>query len=76
MRTEQSLPSPEVVLLQLCDVLLGAASARMNARENLGGGKAGVVQHLERRLDKDKLGPTAAAERKFNVFRIRLQGGW
>ncbi|MEM0984829.1 MAG: DUF3800 domain-containing protein [Pseudomonadota bacterium] len=72
----QSLPSPEVVLLQLCDVLLGAASARMNERENLGAAKAALVQHLERRLDRDRLGPTSAAERKFNIFRMRLQGGW
>lgn len=72
----QSLPSPEVVLLQLCDVLLGAASARMNDRDNLGAAKALIVQHLERRLDRHRLGPTAAAERKFNIFRIRLQGGW
>ncbi|MEL6361758.1 MAG: DUF3800 domain-containing protein [Pseudomonadota bacterium] len=72
----QSLPSPEVVLLQLCDVLLGTVSARMNERGNVGDGKAAVVEHLERRLDRERLGPTAAAERKFNVFRIRLQGGW
>lgn len=72
----QSLPSPEVVLLQLCDVLLGTASARMNNRANMGTGKEAVVNHLERRLDRDTLGPTAAAERKFNIFRIRLQGGW
>ena len=72
----QSLPSPEVVLLQLCDVLLGAASARINERENIGEGKSVVVEHLERRLDRDRLAPTPAAERKFNIFRIRLQGGW
>lgn len=72
----QSLPSPEVVLLQLCDVLLGAASARMNGRKNLGAAKALVVQRLERRLDRHRLGPTSAAERKYNLFRIRLQGGW
>lgn len=72
----QSLPSPEVVLLQLCDVLLGAISARMNENQIDGAGKALVVEHLERRLDRHRLGPTAAAERKFNVFRMRLQGGW
>lgn len=72
----QSLPSPEVVLLQLCDVLLGAASARMNERENLGAAKEVFVQHIERRLDRHRLVPTSAAERKFNIFRMRLQGGW
>ncbi|KAF0117520.1 MAG: hypothetical protein FD149_1095 [Rhodospirillaceae bacterium] len=35
----QSLPSPEVVLLQLCDVLLGAASSRMNERSGMGAAK-------------------------------------
>ena len=72
----QSLPSPEVTLLQLCDVLLGSASARINPRENMGAAKTAIVEHIERRLDRDQLGPTSAAERKFNVFKIRLQGGW
>lgn len=76
IETLQSLPSGEVVLLQLCDVLLGAASARINQRENLGAAKSVVVRHIERRLDRDCLGPTSAAERKFNIFKIRLQGGW
>lgn len=72
----QSIPSREVVLIQLCDVLLGAISARINEKKRLGQGKTAIVEHLERRLGRDRLGPTQAAERKFNVFRIRLQGGW
>lgn len=72
----QSLPSSDVVLLQLCDVLLGAASARLNQRERVGAGKVAVLETLERRLDRFPLGPTSAAERKFNIFRIKLQGGW
>lgn len=72
----QSVPSREVVLLQLCDVLLGAVSSRMNDRRSLGSAKAKIVEHLERRLDRERLGPTTASERKFNVFRIRLKGGW
>lgn len=75
IRDVQSLRSPEVVLLQLCDVLLGAASARMNAPENLGAAKETVIAHLERRLNR-RLGPTPKAEEKFNIFRIRLGGGW
>jgi hypothetical protein len=76
IRNVQSLPSPEVVLLQLCDVLLGAASARMNACANLGAAKEGVIAHLERRLNRARLGPTHKSEEKFNIFRIRLGGGW
>lgn len=76
IRDVQSLPSPEVALLQLCDVLLGAASARMNDRRDLGAAKESVVAHLERRLNRARLGPTHKAEEKFNIFRIRLGGGW
>lgn len=71
----QSLPSPEVVLLQLCDVLLGAASARMNERKDLGAAKESVISHLESRLGR-RLGPTHKSEEKFNIFRIHLGGGW
>ena len=72
----QAVPSREVVLLQLCDVLLGAVSSRANEKQKLGAGKLTIVEHLERRLNRDRLGPTTSTERKFNVFRIRLDGGW
>ena len=72
----QSLPSPEVVLLQLCDVLLGAASARINDRKDLGEAKESVVAHLERRLNRKCLRATPKYEEKFNIFRIQLGGGW
>lgn len=76
IRDVQSLPSPEVVLLQLCDVLLGAASARMNERKDLGAAKESVIAHLERRLNRTRLRPTHKSEEKFNIFRISLEGGW
>jgi len=76
IRDVQSLPSGEVALLQLCDVLLGAASSRLNNRQNMGAAKAAVVEHLERRLNRPRLQPTSRAENKFNIFRIQLGGGW
>ena len=70
----QPLPSRELVLMQLCDVLLGAAAHQMN-----GGGtsaaKAAIIARIESRLNR-KLGPTPKSEEKFNLFKIRLQGGW
>lgn len=72
----QSLPSSEVVFLQLCDVLLGAASSRINERPLAGTAKKAVVEHLERVLNVKRLAPTPRGENKFNVFKIRLQGGW
>jgi hypothetical protein len=73
----QSLPSPEVALLQMCDVLLGAASSRLNETLKTGTAKESIVQQLEARLDlRGHLAATGAAEKKFNIFKIRLEGGW
>jgi len=73
----QSLPSHEVVLLQLCDVLLGAAGSRLNRTLGNGTAKEAVVKKLEARLNiRDGIGPTPRTEEKFNVFEIRPTGGW
>ena len=71
----QSLPSNEVVLIQLCDLLLGAASSRINRTLREGSAKAAVVDRLESALGR-QIAPTFRSEDKFNVFKIRLQGGW
>lgn len=70
----QSLPSDEVVLLQLCDVLLGAASSRLNGTLHSGTAKAALVGRLEHALGHS-IAHTRRDEKKFNVFAIRLQGG-
>lgn len=72
----QALPSSEVALIQLCDLLLGAASARMNNNLHPGSAKESVVARLESRLGRDVLAPTRRSEHKFNIFRINLHGGW
>ena len=71
----QSLPSGEVVLIQLCDLLLGATSSRINGTLHDGTAKADLVHRLESALGR-RLEPTYKAEEKFNLFKIRLQGGW
>lgn len=71
----QSLPSHEVVLIQFCDLLLGAASSRINQSLNAGTTKAELVARLEAGLNRP-LAPTHKTEEKFNIFKIRLQGGW
>ena len=71
----QSLPSHEVVLIQLCDLLLGAASSRINGTLRDGTAKSAVVTRLESALGCS-LAPTHKREEKFNIFQIRLQGGW
>lgn len=72
----QALPSHEVVLIQLADFLLGMASSRLNESVAPGSSKDRLIQHLEQGLDVNRLGPTRKSERKFNIFKINLQGGW
>jgi hypothetical protein len=71
----QSLPSNEVVLIQLCDLLLGAANSRINGTLREDSAKAAVVCRLETALGR-MLAPTHKNEEKLNIFKIRLQGGW
>jgi len=72
----QSLPSSDTALLQLCDVLLGAASSRMNRTLGSSVAKEAIVGRLEDRLNRKQIEPTSRTEEKFNVFKIRLGGGW
>lgn len=71
----QSLPSREVILIQMADLLLGAASSRLNGTLQQGAAKTAVVQRLEAALGH-RLAPTHKGEEKFNIFQIRLKGGW
>ncbi|PLW81301.1 DUF3800 domain-containing protein [Kineobactrum sediminis] len=72
----QALPSPQVAPMQLTDLLLGIVGARFNQSVKEGGCKDSLIKHLETRLGVDVIGPTSKGETKFNVFRIRLAGGW
>ncbi len=70
-----ALPSQQVALIQLTDLLLGIASARLNNSLHDNSPKAKLVHHLEQKLNR-RISPTHRGENKFNVFRINLQGGW
>jgi hypothetical protein len=72
----QSLPSSQIVLIQLCDLLLGAASSRMNNTLKEGTAKTKIVRHMEEVLNVSSLAPTSRNVEKFNIFKIRLSGGW
>jgi hypothetical protein len=70
----QALPSHEVDLLQLVDVLIGAVGYHFN-----GGGtsaaKLALVQSISQHLNHS-IQPTRKAEEKFNIFRWQPGGGW
>lgn len=71
----QPLPSGQLVLMQMCDILLGAACSRLNFDVPASPAKLAIVEQIEARLGR-KIGPTWKSEEKFNVFKINLQGGW
>lgn len=71
----QALPSHEVQLIQFSDFLLGMASSRLNKSVVAGSVKDRVITYLEQRLGKRwGLVPTVKVVRKFNIFKIELQG--
>lgn len=70
----QALPSHQVALIQLTDFLLGIVSAKLNDGTK-SEAKLEVISHLEHGL-RHKLEPTFQCEEKFNIFKIRLEGGW
>jgi hypothetical protein len=67
----QALPSNDLVLLQLTDVLLGAISAKFN-RSVTSEAKLAVIDRIEQHL-KHQIMPTSLGVRKFNVFKISLR---
>jgi len=71
----QAVRSNESVLLQAADVLVGTAAAKLNECIREGSAKQHLLIHLEEKL-RCKIAPTVSSEKKFNVFKISLQGGW
>jgi hypothetical protein len=71
----QAIRSHESVLIQLVDVLVGAASAKLNGSLVEGSAKSQLVKFIEARLERT-IAATVKGESKFNVFVIDPQGGW
>lgn len=69
--TVQPIESKQSVLIQMADVFVGMASARMNERLKQNGAKAELVDYFESQLGR-QITPTFLYEQKFNVFAIRL----
>jgi hypothetical protein len=59
-------------MVQVCDVLLGAAQSRMNRSNRGSAAKAEVISHIEDRIGHP-IAPTVQAESKFNLFKIELR---
>jgi len=70
----QALPSHEVDLIQLVDVLIGAVSYKFHKRTT-SKAKQEIVGVIEKHLEKGIV-PTSRAAHKFNIFRFQPGGGW
>ncbi len=70
----QALPSEQLDLLQLADLLIGAVGYRFHGGV-ASSAKMAVAQAIEHRLGRP-IQPTRKTEEKFNVFRWRPGGGW
>jgi len=69
----QALPSKDLVLMQLADVLLGGVSAKFN-NSVVSNAKLEVIKQIEHHL-RHPVMPTSRGVKKFNVFKIVLLGG-
>jgi hypothetical protein len=69
--TLQALPSNEVLLIQLADVLLGATGYKLHGLTS-SKAKLAIVKRIEKHLGRE-IQPTGPEEKKFNVFQIRLR---
>jgi hypothetical protein len=63
------------VLIQLTDLLLGAASSKLNSIKHTNMAKNNIINKIEQNLGR-KIKPTYLDEKKFNLFNIKLKGGW
>ena len=70
----QALPSEEVDLIQLVDLLMGAVSYKFH-KTTTSQAKQRVVRRVEQQLGR-VICATSRDARKFNVFRFRSGGGW
>ncbi|WP_199182602.1 DUF3800 domain-containing protein [Cryobacterium sp. N19] len=69
----QAVQSTESVMIQTCDLLLGMAQAVFNESNRGSEAKRSLIAHLESGLGRP-IAPTWQTERKFNIFKISLQG--
>ena len=71
----QALPSREVDILQLADLILGLTGARLNNSLSENSAKSELVHYFESKHG-NTIAPTAKDEIKYNVFKILLQNRW
>ncbi len=69
----QHVRSHEVVFLQMCDLMIGAMSYKMNVLKKNSIPKQRLIEKIEKRCGCDISYQTSKWEAKFNIFRINIQ---
>ncbi len=72
--TVQALPSNQLDLIQVADVLIGAVSYKFHKRDT-SQAKLQIINQIETCWNRE-IQPTTKSEEKFNIFRFRSEGGW
>lgn len=70
----QSIHSNESLGIQLADLLMGALNGKANNKVT-SNAKKSIIETIEQNLGRE-IKPTYRTEKKFNVFKIKLEGGW
>ncbi|MCD6218242.1 DUF3800 domain-containing protein [bacterium] len=70
----QATRSRESVLIQLADVFTGIVSSELNQTSIAMSARDELIRHTQKLL-RGKFKPTPKSEKKFNIFKIKLQGG-
>ncbi len=71
----QGIESKQSVLIQAVDFFAGAIAAKFNQSAALGTAKAEIIKGIEVKIG-GLIQHTAKTQEKFNIFEIRLGGGW
>lgn len=68
----QHIRSHEVIFLQMCDLIIGAMSYKLNINDKTAVYKIRLIEKIERRCGCDISRQTPLEAVKFNIFRIQI----
>lgn len=74
IKNVQSIPSKQSLGIQFADFFVGAINSKFNSIIT-NEAKLAVISKIEE-LNKGEILPTSKTIEKFNIFKIKLQGGW
>jgi hypothetical protein len=74
VKNVQALPSTQSLGIQFCDLILGAVNGKFN-ESITSSSKQKIITKIETNFGSS-ISPMSINDTKFNIFNIKLQGGW